>query len=88
MTQSHFTHIQPVRGDSLSSEESLQWMRTVEDRHNVAKHQAEDKLEELGALDQEEGPPSRAAVRTQFKRSEKTLQGTISATPPLKWEIA
>ena len=53
-------------------------MRAIKERHNGAKNQAEDKLEALGALDQVDGPPSRAMVKTQLKRSERTLRGTIS----------
>ena len=56
----------------------MQWMQAIKDRHNTTKHQAKDKLEELGALDQVEGPLSQAVVETQLKRSERTLQGTIS----------
>ena len=32
----------------------------------------------MGALDQVEGPLSKAVVKTQLKRSERTLRGTIS----------
>ena len=55
-------------------------MRAIEDRHNAAKHQAEDKLEELSAVDQVDGPPSQTVAKSQLKRSERTLRGTISET--------
>ena len=32
----------------------LQWFRAIQDRHTAAKDLAEDKLEEMGALDQEQ----------------------------------
>ena len=47
-------------------------MRAIVDGHNPAKHLAEDKLEEMA------GPPSKAVVKTQLKKSERTLRGTIS----------
>ena len=50
VTQSHVAH-QFVRGGSLTSEESTQWIQAIENRHNAAKHLAEDKLEQMGALD-------------------------------------
>ena len=59
VTQSHVAHIQSVQGGSLSPEESSQWIRAVEDRPNVANHQAKDKLEDMGALDEKQGPSSR-----------------------------
>ena len=62
VTQSHVA-LQFVRGGSLTSEESTQWIRTIEDRHNVAKHQAKNKLEEMNALVLVEGPPSKTSSR-------------------------
>ena len=77
VTQSHVT-LHSVHGGSLTSEKSKQWMRTIEDMHNAAKQQAEDKLEEMGELVQVEGPPSKTVVKNQLKRSKRALRGTIS----------
>ena len=78
VTHSHVAYIQSVQGDSVTSDKSSQWMQAIKDRQNTAKNQAEDKLETLGALDQVDGPPSKAVVKTQLKRSERTLRGTNS----------
>ena len=78
VTKSHAAHIQSVRGCSQTSEESMQWIQAIKDWHNAAKYQVEEKLEGMGALDQVEGPPSKAVARTQLKRSERTLRGTNS----------
>ena len=53
-------------------------MQAIKDRHNAAKHQAQDKLEEMGALDQAEVPMSKAMMKTQLKMCERTLRDTIS----------
>ena len=77
VTQSHVA-LQSVRGGLLISGESTQWIRAIEDKHSAAKHQAEDKLEEMGALVLVESPPSKAMAKTQLKRSERTLQDNTS----------
>ena len=70
------SQVQFVQDGSLTSEESSQWMKAIKDRDNTAKHRAQDKLEEMGALDQVAGPPSKAVVKTQLKRSKRTLRAT------------
>ena len=78
VTRSHVAYVQSGRSDSLTLEESMQWIQGTEDWHNAAKYQAQDKLEEMGALDQVEDLPSKVVTRTQLKRSKRRLQGTIS----------
>ena len=76
VTQSHVDQ-QLGHNYSPTSEESKRWIQTVEDMHNAAKYLAKDKLEEMGALDQVEDSPSKAMVKTQIKKSKRTLQGII-----------
>ena len=77
VTQSHAAHIHSVWRRPLASE-NTQWIRAIEDRHNAVKYQAKDKMEEMGALGQEEGPPSKAVAKTQLKKSERMLRDMIS----------
>ena len=72
------SHTQFVQDSSLNSDESSQWMQAIENRHDAAKHRAEDKLGEMGALDQVEGSPNKALVKTQLKKSVRTLRGNIA----------
>ena len=67
----------PVRSGRLVDLKS-KCMQAIEDRHNAAKQQAESRLEEMGAGEHAEGPPSKAMMKVQLKRSEPTLRDTIS----------
>ena len=49
VTQSHIAHIQSVQSDSLTSDDTTQWIQAIEDQHNATKYQAEEKLEDMGA---------------------------------------
>ena len=50
------SNTQFVQSDLMSSEGSSHWMQATNDRHNAAKHRAEDKVEEMGGT----GPGGRS----------------------------
>ena len=71
VTRSHDDH-QLAHNGLPTSEENRQWIETVKDRHNAAKY-----LQEIGELNQVEDPPNAAMVKTQLKKSKRTLRDII-----------